>query len=284
MAWCVPTQRLMLDPRRSLRASSSQAALRACSLVCLGHALLAQGCADECTEGEQRCNGNSVQRCEVGPGCGEELFGGGCTATWHPPVPCSLPGEARAPEPLFSAPMPPVCVVAEPTADGSRPLRVAVCAQSSKPDPSCEGKFGFCGTENAVACNAGFVVGSTPCAPPKVCSGEGECRDPRCEARVGQRSGAICDGATLLQCQGAFSTDTNCPAVCVTTDGTAFCALAADPDPRCVGVDAYCDGNMVVNCSHGFATMRITCASGSTCAPSPPQAPPNPSIRGVGCR
>jgi len=93
-----------------------------------------------------------------------------------------------------------------------------------------------------------------------------------------QGSGVICDGATLLQCQAGFR-PTRIAGSLRDDGGTAFCALTADPDPRCVGVDTYCDGNMVVICSHGFATKRITCAGRSTCVPYPPQVPQTPNSR-----
>jgi len=265
MARMLLLRTLMPNPRNSLRVGPLGSVLRVGSIFCLLAIALAPGCGagGDCVAAEHRCEGQTVESCEGDPGCGESLFAD-CTRSWHRGEVCGSHGFGSV-----VAPSPPACVVATPTLNGSPTYPVAFCALSADPDPNCKGKSGYCSAGAAVACREGFAVSSTACAAPKVCSGDGNCRDPRCVAAGDQGNGAVCDGTTLLACIAGMSTETECPDACVTSDGQTFCALSTAADPKCAGTDSYCDGATVVDCSHGFATSRFPCPGAQTCLLNP---------------
>ena len=98
-----------------------------------------------------------------------------------------------------------------------------------------------------------------------VCSPTGE-PDPRCAGG----SGEICAGGSALFCRfGYGSNEAVCAGVCVSPEpGVALCALSADLDPRCTFSDGpRCDGDSILDCSHGYAVSESRCAAPfSTCA------------------
>jgi hypothetical protein len=96
----------------------------------------------------------------------------------------------------------------------------------------------------------------------------GECRD-------GEKS---CDGATVLACSGGSShepggsylfwqrSDCSDGKICVSKSAkSAICALSAQPEPRCAGAIAFCDGQDIVECEDGLALDRGSCGPDMVC-------------------
>jgi len=88
------------------------------------------------------------------------------------------------------------------------------------------------------------------------------------------RTGAVhCEGDTLVACVGSSDGHSSwsrlkCDGVCLSVDGSSFCALGDAPEPGCAGGDArQCIGNAVTTCHKGYSTHAEACGSG-TCIPA----------------
>ena len=95
------------------------------------------------------------------------------------------------------------------------------------------------------------------------CVGSGECNNGEVQ----------CEGNTARTCVAAeaeaeWQTEDCGTKTCVVAKeaaGTtlAFCALSADPDPRCSEVNVpNCSGDTLVECTAGYATSTQSCAAG----------------------
>lgn len=98
---------------------------------------------------------------------------------------------------------------------------------------------------------------------PDECSKEGQ---TRCHGNAPQTCTPPC---AEFGCHWSW-TGAACPedSTCVNpADGTAFCALSANPDPNCGGVDnAYCGADGVgVECFAGYAVSQTICPSPTVC-------------------
>jgi hypothetical protein len=159
--------------------------------------------------------------------------------------------------------------VEQPTLESNLGRPIAFCAESSEQDPNCKDKSGYCTPETAVTCREGFAIESVPCTSPKACTGDGHCKDPRCAGFAGNEQ--FCDGQALVACdwEGNSREPIQCLVTCVTVESLGFCALSADPDPRCASVEAYCDDNTAVECHRGFGTSRRECTPIGICTVVP---------------
>jgi hypothetical protein len=86
---------------------------------------------------------------------------------------------------------------------------------------------------------------------------------------------SVCDGARVRACRcgvpDAVTTTCDAGRVCVfgTKGGQAFCALSADPDPKCSQepFSSYCSNNTAVSCQESHATARTVCPVEMSCTP-----------------
>jgi hypothetical protein len=85
-----------------------------------------------------------------------------------------------------------------------------------------------------------------------------------------------CDGNEVLTCQPPCAEMGGCgwswrrssceEATCVDPrGGSPFCALSTTQDPKCDGVNWYCDGNSAVACNQGYALQRKPCGASGFC-------------------
>jgi hypothetical protein len=85
---------------------------------------------------------------------------------------------------------------------------------------------------------------------------------------------AYCDGSAIVRCVPPCSDigcsrtweREECPATCVNPQGGPLCALSQTADPRCQGVDVYCDAAQVVRCALGYALSKEACPATTSCA------------------
>jgi hypothetical protein len=95
-----------------------------------------------------------------------------------------------------------------------------------------------------------------------------------------------CDGVALKECTGSIDRFPFgesgprwkvrvCSGTCVQiSPKEALCAESEVPEPRCEGLDAFCDGSIRVNCDRGFSRDRVSCAEDCGVAPNDPDCFP----------
>jgi hypothetical protein len=66
---------------------------------------------------------------------------------------------------------------------------------------------------------------------------------------------------------------------CVQSGTNAQCVLSTTPDPRCAGAHGYCDGDVSVACSDGYAIRKEACAESGSGAVTSPDAGLGPTER-----
>jgi hypothetical protein len=177
----------------------------AMALGSLPVAALLAGCANECSAGQTRCNGNQIESCAAGGGDG--LPGG---LAWNVDTTCSGANPYCV---LMPSPHPPIDMANGPT-----------CAASPAPVPECTGDGGAVCWQNIPAeCEDGFIVlgglsvgtpagSGIPCAAP----------NPFCVAPVGCAASPM----VVSECAAASTTCwENAPATC--TGG--FVQVTGDP-------------------------------------------------------
>lgn len=153
----------------------------------------------------------------------------------------------------------------------------AICSLDGKRDARCgAGSAHFCDGDRAVICGVGYPIAQIDCAAKGLVCGEHEDRvgcvvsrdpDPHCHTG-GER---FCNGNFLMGCLG----DMRMPVAscidshlfCREQGTTAACVMDVDPDPRCTGVDHFCDGTVGWFCFAGHLRSRAgDCAEqGKTC-------------------
>jgi hypothetical protein len=99
----------------------------------------------------------------------------------------------------------------------------------------------------------------------------------RCVGNVRQTCDPPCSD---IGCSSQWRSEDTCSGTCIEIDANdTLCTLSTTTDPRCDGVDGYCDGDTRVACSNGYAYQKETCSdlpSGSAAvfdAGAPPQTP-----------
>jgi hypothetical protein len=146
--------------------------------------------------------------------------------------------------------------------------------RTSNGQPACAHRLsdGADCTVQPTACATGLVCATTSGSTTMSCQIDCARVDqtaPRCPSGVK----TACVGAVAYACDSCGVASVvvkdcgmapDAANVCVSAGGTSFCAVSTSPDPACGGgVDAYCNGNALVDCFDGFATARIDCSPGA---------------------
>jgi hypothetical protein len=200
------------------------------------------GCGDNCHEGESRCDGSQIVTCD------ESDLGG---LDWRGLGECCATTACRD--------------------EMSGSDRVAVCSDSSVPDPSCPMFGNICADATTLLyCSYGY---SEPVETCQVCIDHGDgsafCAIAATDAPCADVSdyGSTCDGETLLQCnEGTAIQQTACGTACVDRgSGDAFCASTWGLDPRCPALGSWCEDGAAMNCRPDGYAQVDACTGSATC-------------------
>jgi hypothetical protein len=226
---------------RARRATGAGAALLACAAA-VGALTGCLGPADECKEGESRCDGNDVLFCV------HECSDLSCWSHWQGVDVCGHDGTT--------------CV--------APPGLHAMCVESTAPDPACgtAATSSYCAGDGVASCTGGYRnrtiacgatdeahepllsggVGATHCIEPQsgatTCVPPGAAADPLCGGGAAPR----CDGNVLVECTAGLAVSRTACASCAINDQTG------DPFGVCHGfLGDGCQGDG--DCATGLSCL-----------------------------